>query len=1198
MDPRVLNPQYHQRVHKPKEIITIAKPIVLPTKVINEGTSNYSYQTNQYTTYSTSTHSKQVSNAPYQTYTTPTPVYYNYTQNNNNNNYDYLAGIERQTYKNVNNIKIAENYGIYDQNTNLQVQKRPSAGMMQNYKNMNMNINTNLDLKTFTHSDPVIHQQERKIITYTQPTETITTNVDNYFRNSNLNNYNNFYYDEKNKRKYFYEDNNNGMYMVQLGNNGNNYQNVQKMNQQKITSTPKTNNMNIPQMNQPKIVIPTNNQIPTQQYNQNVKQQKNINNINNNIYYLNQPPQQAKQIITPNQTKNIIPNTNIPPNYNHQVHHYNQNQINNNMLLNNQANIQKINNQVNNINNIPKKNNITQTNQINNNNFQNMNIAGYPQQKVIQPQMKKAAPNPVVNIKKQQLLEEPPDNLRNRERNTNRDYFNNTMPNLQAYNNEMNIPSPETNKSNMKNNQPTQPFVMKSLDYINNKINKIKKVNFYNRAQKINELSFISKKKSSNNKIINPKAINQNIINNRNNQNIGNYQNNAQIQNNNINIAKNKKQENVEYIDQYGNILVMVDGKLIDKRLLINNNNKNIINNMKQIEQPNTNNIINNINLIQNNYTNNVNNINQNTNDIFANTYPLPGQNTYSTQTLLNNNIDTNITTNNNYQSQNYSQRSNRFLEDQNYMNANINNYMNQNQQNDLFNDAEIDKFLKKANSGQIQNQENQILEIPKQKPKRRPVFKIPPSKKRAISQGRSLAFIHKYYDENFILEEENEDNGSDNENRKSKKQFKNAVREVMNIRRLIPKHKNEEENNIGEQDNNQLNNEELKNSSNNNEIKPKEESKENKESIDNKENIENEENLENKENREVENNNMMRLSHIGFSLERSSFIPDKENNNNENNNNSNEKINEKYNFDELNIDKNIYEEKKVDLNNNENSQIPKKKIKRNIDMNIDEDENDDNINIDKINEEINKKLKIYTDKEKHSSEISENNNNIEQTINKQSLSGDIPNPYAQNQLEKENDLKNSKSAEMQKEKINKNISDTKDTKLDSITNNPSYLTNEKIINNNSSIGPNFLRDSDISNINPKFYEPMKDSIMNMGQENMENNNEEGDNRISMNIEGHDLDKYFSNENENNNIIKKEIESSLRTLKSQGEDRNSQQIVDNLDEMENNNDKNNKMEQRKSGEIINNEKLITVKDIITGNKVENGNSNDLNNNNN
>ena len=38
--------------------------------------------------------------------------------------------------------------------------------------------------------------------------------------------------------------------------------------------------------------------------------------------------------------------------------------------------------------------------------------------------------------------------------------------------------------------------------------------------------------------------------------------------------------------------------------------------------------------------------------------------------------------------------------------------------------------------------------------------------KKRAINQGRSLAFIHKYYDENFIIEEDNE-NGRDNENKK-----------------------------------------------------------------------------------------------------------------------------------------------------------------------------------------------------------------------------------------------------------------------------------------------------------------------------------------------------------------------------------------------------------------------------------------------
>ena len=46
-------------------------------------------------------------------------------------------------------------------------------------------------------------------------------------------------------------------------------------------------------------------------------------------------------------------------------------------------------------------------------------------------------------------------------------------------------------------------------------------------------------------------------------------------------------------------------------------------------------------------------------------------------------------------------------------------------------------------------------------------MYKIPPSKKRSISQGKPLTFIHKYYDENFILEEESEDNSSDNENKK-----------------------------------------------------------------------------------------------------------------------------------------------------------------------------------------------------------------------------------------------------------------------------------------------------------------------------------------------------------------------------------------------------------------------------------------------
>ena len=88
-----------------------------------------------------------------------------------------------------------------------------------------------------------------------------------------------------------------------------------------------------------------------------------------------------------------------------------------------------------------------------------------------------------------------------------------------------------------------------------------------------------------------------------------------------------------------------------------------------------------------------------------------------------------------------------------------------------------------------------------------------------------------------------------------------------------------------------------------------------------------------------------------------------------------------------------------------------------------------------------------------------------------------------------------------------------------------------------------------------------------------------------MNIEGHDLDKYFKNENEKKEIKKKEIDSSLRTINSEGENRNSQQIVDNLEEEEekNNNIVNNNIQQKKSGESnMKNEKLKTVNDIITG----------------
>ena len=76
-------------------------------------------------------------------------------------------------------------------------------------------------------------------------------------------------------------------------------------------------------------------------------------------------------------------------------------------------------------------------------------------------------------------------------------------------------------------------------------------------------------------------------------------------------------------------------------------------------------------------------------------------------------------------------------------------------QQNEKFN-----------NNNCINNNPRIILHQTK---KRRPLFKIPPSKKRSVSQGKPLTFINKYYDENFIMEEDNEEENLFEEKEKKK---------------------------------------------------------------------------------------------------------------------------------------------------------------------------------------------------------------------------------------------------------------------------------------------------------------------------------------------------------------------------------------------------------------------------------------------
>ena len=50
MNPRMTNPSYQQRTNYVNKTITIAPPLILPTKYITETPSNYSYQTNHYST--------------------------------------------------------------------------------------------------------------------------------------------------------------------------------------------------------------------------------------------------------------------------------------------------------------------------------------------------------------------------------------------------------------------------------------------------------------------------------------------------------------------------------------------------------------------------------------------------------------------------------------------------------------------------------------------------------------------------------------------------------------------------------------------------------------------------------------------------------------------------------------------------------------------------------------------------------------------------------------------------------------------------------------------------------------------------------------------------------------------------------------------------------------------------------------------
>ena len=68
----------------------------------------------------------------------------------------------------------------------------------------------------------------------------------------------------------------------------------------------------------------------------------------------------------------------------------------------------------------------------------------------------------------------------------------------------------------------------------------------------------------------------------------------------------------------------------------------------------------------------------------------------------------------------------------------------------------------------------------------RKPIYVLPTFKKRARSHEKPFNLIHKYYDGNFIMEEENEeetniDNNKENQNEEKKNSKKNTNNNVIN---------------------------------------------------------------------------------------------------------------------------------------------------------------------------------------------------------------------------------------------------------------------------------------------------------------------------------------------------------------------------------------------------------------------------------
>ena len=319
---------------------------------------------------------------------------------------------------------------------------------------------------------------------------------------------------------------------------------------------------------------------------------------------------------------------------------------------------------------------------------------------------------------------------------------------------------------------------------------------------------------------------------------------------------------------------------------------------------------------------------------------------------------------------------------------------------------------------------------------------------------------------------------------------MKTIFREVTNIRRLIPQWQKmkEENNNISSKNNDSINvnlninNEEFNNSEN----------------TQKQINIDNLESLDGN-NEQNENDNVMRLSRMGFSLERSSNVKDE--------------------------NKEVKEEKKEifePIYNNENIKIENsQKIEINEDIN-----NKENIN---INLEGETQFETLEEEKKDITENSESNQNTIDANNHSFI--------------KKNSLTISQSSMSQSKEITEKLEKEKSNEINS--KNSKEISQKSSLDNidiNNSLNNKNMEQSNIKN---ECNNDNDDINMNLNI-NIENEKKENDSdkRISLNIAGYDLDKYFENEGVNKRDSKQtEVSTSLRTIDLNEEYKNGQVVI-------------------------------------------------------